>query len=150
MALPTFNYQDWIAQYPELANFGNETIVTNMYLYQAGVQGKFVFTFDDIKNDADAQKYWLYRTLAHIVYCQQNGVLGVLNSASQGSESIGTAFEGMKWGAYWMKSVYGQDIYQLFQANAMGGIWFGDGNPPYNSDAMTGNYYNGGTGGSFL
>jgi hypothetical protein len=134
MANPTFNYNDFIVQYPEFANFSNQQGVTNIYNYQACVQGNFLF---NLFSDVPTQYYWLLQILCHIIWCRQNGVVGLPNSVNEGSNSVSFQFTAQDWGQYWVKSPYGQDIYNLIQSYAYGGYYIADGNPPYNSDSMS-------------
>lgn len=137
MALPTFNYQNYIASYPELADFGNQQRVTDIYNFEAGEIGAFAL---NIFQNTDQQLYWLQVVLSHIIFCQWNDVSGRPNSSGQGGENISEEYQASEWEKEWTSSPYGFRVLRLLRNYSLGGYYIPQGNPPYDSDAMSGNY----------
>lgn len=133
----TFNYSQFITDYPEFATYSTQSNITNVFNNQAVVVGQVV---SSLFTDDSEQYYWLCVVLAHILTCRMLGLSGRLSNVGQGSESASFDMNSPAWAQYWNKSVYGQEVYQCVQTYLSGGHYISNGEIPYLGNSMQGTY----------
>ena len=139
MAIIPFDPAQFRIDYPQFATL-SDTKLTNTFNFSAVVLGQPVSScFSDI-ND---QFYWLNVTLAHILTCETNGLVGRLSDAKQGTEKISMDMSVSEDGQWWCQSPYGQQCVQVLKSYLMGGHFIWNGWIPYSGDAMEWPDYNG-------
>ncbi len=131
----SFNYSQFILDYPEFATYSTSTNVTNVFNFQAVVQGQVV---SSLFADDSEQYYWLCVVLAHILTCRMLGLTGRLSNVGQGSESASFDMTTPAWAQYWAKTVYGQEVYQCVMEYLAGGHYVSNGEYPYLGESMNG------------
>lgn len=122
MATVTFNYNDFIAAYPQF------NLVSSNALQNCFIQAELICNNSDasVVQDVAVRKTLLWLLVAHIATLMgqtnvnvQNGtvgqsaVVGRTNSASEGSVSISTEMRMNNNAAYFMQTQYGATYWQM-------------------------------------
>lgn len=129
-----FNYQQFVIDYPQFGTL-SENAVTNTFTYQACVTGQRVSVLFD---DDNAKYYWLTIVLAHILTCQQTGLLGAVSGATQGSNTVSFQLPPVGTDAWWNITTYGQSVLQVIKTYGTQFGYVSDGQSPYLSESMSG------------
>jgi hypothetical protein len=136
----TFDYDQFVAEYPEFVGYSTKQNVTNVFNMQATVMAQPISACFE---DEDEQYYWICLVLAHILTRRQLGLSGRISNVSQGSESATFDMDAPAWAQYWNATVYGQDVYQTIQTYLAGGHYVSNGEEPYLGNAMNGAFATG-------
>lgn len=124
MALQTFNPSDFKLSYPQFDFISNNTM-TDIYENIALVCSDWVYR---LLSDDNKRYYWTCIVLAHILTLLYGAdgksnnaqLVGRINTATEGSVSIGTDYAAMsESNAWWLQTQYGALVYNLWAMNGV-------------------------------
>ena len=118
--MKTFDPIEFKQNFPEFVDL-NDTLLINVYSNNALIKSRWVYSYF---TDENVQYYWSTVVLAHILtirYNQQGGTnssVGRISSASEGGVSASFEFniKTESGSAYWNSTVYGVEVWELFQS----------------------------------
>lgn len=115
MAVAAFDYAGWAARYPEFGTIG--PILAGEYFAEAGLY--LNNTDGSVVRDVNVRRTLLYMITAHIAQLNapKNGVaasdlVGRVNSASEGSVSVGAEYQVPGSAAWFAQTKYGAAYWQ--------------------------------------
>ncbi len=119
MAIPSFDYATFIAQYPMYSTSPSQAVLTNLWT-QVNVVGTPII---GCVPDA-SQSYYYYLVLAHLaeLWLRGPGAVGIVSSSTQGTVSIGLEVPKSQGLIWWNQTQWGQQIAQIIMMR--GGFTF--------------------------